>query len=172
MPNNKMSNDIVPVGFTIPMAVVDLLPCLFFALASIMLGLVLNSYLMYIGAAISFIGGVIKVIWKFIVVIKKKNVWWMFVQMRVAMPLGFLLLIIGFIIAVVQNDMTAFWSSLLNPLVIIGLVVGIVGMAMMVVFAAKLDSSDAKSNWIEQICNAVSQFGFFSTFLMIFLLLK
>lgn len=169
MPNNKMSKDIVPVGFTIPMAVVDLLPCLFFALASIMLGLVLNSYLMYIGAAISFIGGLIKVIWEFIVVIKKKNVWWMFVQMRITMPLGYLLFIAGFVVACFNVHMPTFWSMFLDPIVIAGLVIGIIGMISMVIFSIKLDSTDPKSNWIEQIANSISQLGFFIAFLTMFL---
>lgn len=171
MAKTKMTKDVIPEGFTIPMAVVDLLPCLLFALASVMLGIRFeNNILMYIGAAISFIGGIIKCLWKFIVVVKHKNVWWMFLQMRMTMPLGYLLLIIGFVIACFTMDVVPFFASLLNPFIIISLIIGILGMAMMIVFAAKLDSADPKSNWIEQICNSVSQFGFFVAFLLALLL--
>ena len=62
------------------------------------------------------------------------------------------------------------FNSLLNPLCIIFLALVFIGMAIMVVFAIKLDSSNPKSNWIEQICNGLSQACFFIGFLMAYLL--
>ena len=166
----KISKDMVPEGFSISLALVDSIPVIFFGLTSIILGLSFSSITFIIGACITFLSGLIKVIWKIIVATKKKNIWSLFIQMRIFMPIGFVIMIIGFIIACFNSDMNIFFNSLLNPICIGFLVLGLVGMAMMVVFAIKLDSSDSKSNWIEQICNGISQACFFIGFLIAFLL--
>ena len=46
-------------------------------------------------------------------------------------------------------------------------VIGILGMVLMMVFAAKLDSSDVKANWIEQLTNGIAQAAFFVGLLLI-----
>ena len=166
----KISKNIVPEGFTVKLALVDSIPVIFFGLASIILGLSFSSITFIIGACITFLSGLLKVIWKIIVATRKKNIWPLFIQMRIIMPIGFLIMVIGFILACFNNDMNIFFNSLLNPICIIFLALGLVGMAMMVVFAIKLDSSNPKSNWIEQICNGISQACFFIGFLIAFLL--
>ena len=166
----KISKDIVPEGFSVSLALVDSIPVIFFGLTSIILGLSFSSITFIIGACITFLSGLIKVIWKIIVSTRKKNIWPLFIQMRIIMPIGFLIMVIGFIISCFNNDMNIFFNSLLNPICIIFLALGLVGMAMMVVFAIKLDSSNPKSNWIEQICNGISQACFFIGFLIAFLL--
>ena len=166
----KISKNIVPEGFTVKLALVDSIPVIFFGLASIILGLSFSSITFIIGACITFLSGLLKVIWKIIVATRKKNIWPLFIQMRIIMPIGFLIMVIGFIISCFNNDMNIFFNSLLNPICIIFLALGLVGMAMMVVFAIKLDSSNPKSNWIEQICNGISQACFFIGFLIAFLL--
>lgn len=166
----KISKDMVPEGFSVTLALVDALPVIFFGLASIVLGLSFSSIIFIIGACITFISGLVKVIWKIIVATKKKNIWAMFIQMRIVMPIGFIVMIVGFIIACFNENMNIFFNSLLNPLCIVFLALGFIGMAMMVVFAIKLDSSDPKSNWIEQICNGLSQACFFIGFLLAYLL--
>ncbi len=165
-----ISKDMVPEGFSLSLALVDSLPVIFFGLASIILGLSFSSIIFIVGAIITFISGLIKVIWKIIVALNKKNIWWMFIQMRIVMPIGFIIMIIGFIIACFSSSISVFFSSLLNPICLIFLILGFIGMIMMVVFAIKLDSSNPKSNWIEQICNGISQACFFIGFLIAFLL--
>ena len=93
----KMTKDIVPEGFTMRLALVDALPVIFFAGSMILIGQRFSSKLFMLGALLCLIGGFGKVLWKVIVVLKKRNVWPLFVQMRLLMPLGFLLMICSLI---------------------------------------------------------------------------
>lgn len=70
--NNKISKDIVPNDFSFSLAIVDFFPCLFFLLTSIVLGLSLSSIVFITGSIITFISGLVKVIWKLIVVFKRR----------------------------------------------------------------------------------------------------
>jgi len=169
MENNKMTKDTLPTGFTAQMAGVDLIPCIFFSGIGIVLGLMLSSILFYIGAALTFISGFIKAIWKMIVAKKHKNIWPMFVQMRIVMPIGFLLMIIGFIVYACNNDLSVL-SGFNNIYSWILLALGLIGMGLMFVFAFKLDSSSSKSNWIEQICNSFAQCFIFLACLIAYIL--
>ena len=165
-----MNKNVIPTDFTISLALIDFLPVLFFSLTGIILGINLDSIIFLIGAALTFISGFIKVLWKIIVVKKKKNIWWMFIQMRIVMPIGFLIMIIAFIIASTTKNLKVFYSSLYNPVVIVFLLLGLITMVLMIIFSIKLDSTNVKSNWIEQITNSISQLSFFIAFLLAYLL--
>lgn len=168
--NNKISKDIVPNDFSFSLAIVDFFPCLFFLLTSIVLGLSFSSIIFIIGSIITFISGLVKVIWKLIVVFKKKNIWSLFIQMRIVMPIGFIIMIVGFIVACFNIDLGIFFKSLLNPYSLVFLILGVIGNVLMIICAIKLDSSDKKSNWIEQTINTISQLCFFLGFLLAYLL--
>lgn len=87
-----MTKDIVPEGFTMGLVLVDALPVIFFAGSMFLIGQRFSSALFMLGALFCLVGGAGKVLWKTIVVLKKKNIWPLFVQMRILMPLGFLLM--------------------------------------------------------------------------------
>ena len=70
-----MTKDTVPENFTLSLALVDALPVLFFGGSMILIGLLFKSVLFMIGALLCFWAGAAKVVWKVIVVTKKKNVW-------------------------------------------------------------------------------------------------
>lgn len=150
---------------------VDAIPVLFFGTTAIVAGTILESPLFVVGAIISFISGTVKVLWKIVAALKKKNIWWMFVQMRIVMPIGLLVLIAVFISAVKHTD----FSLLLHTAVSLPYIIfftffftlGLLGMILMSVFAFTLDSSKPKSNWIEQITNGISQAMFFIGVLLI-----
>ncbi|MBP5458872.1 MAG: hypothetical protein J6Y62_01670, partial [Clostridia bacterium] len=103
MSNRKqptITKDTVPEGFTLSLALLDAVPVLLFAVAIVLLGIKASmSPLIILGGLLCFIGGAIKVLWKVIVAVKQKNVWWMFVQMRPMMLLGFLLLLVGCVVS-------------------------------------------------------------------------
>lgn len=166
---SKMNKNIVPEGFTISMALIDGLPVLFFALMGIFLGIMLNSILFVVGAGVCFISGALKVLWKIIVVLKRKNVWPLFLQMRIVMPIGFLVIIVSFILACVNKSIKNL-ECIINAWSFIFLGIGIIGMILMIIFSIKLDSSNPKANWIEQICNSICQGSFFLAILIAFLL--
>ena len=151
----KMTKDVVPEGFTIPLVLVDFIPVFFLILAIIIFSLkTYFSYLIIIGDIICFISSFIKVLWKLIVVLKKKNVWWMFKQMRIYLPIGFIMILLGFILGWKNFSSHIYNASFYSK---IFFTLWIIGMSLMGLFAAKLDSSDPVVNWIEEITNSISQ---------------
>lgn len=164
----KMTKDIVPEDFTLSLALVDALPVLFFGASMILIGLLFRSPLFLIGALICFWAGAAKVLWKVIVVLKKKNVWWMFMQMRILMPAGFLMMILALVLNWGRINGSALIAAVTGLPSVIFFVIGILGMVLMGVFAKKLDSSDVRSNWIEQATNGVAQAAIFVGILLIY----
>ena len=164
----KMTKDTVPENFTLPLALVDALPVLFFGGSMILIGLLFGSPLFLTGAALCFWAGAAKVLWKIIVVTKKKNVWWMFLQMRIVMPVGFVLMILAVVLNRNDINLSAVCAAVISFPSVIFFTVGVIGMVLMGVFAAKLDSADVRANWIEQLTNAVAQAAIFVGILLLF----
>ena len=151
----KITKDMVPEGFTLSLAIVDAIPVLLFAVAIIILGIKADfSPLIMLGGLLCFLGGAIKVLWKVIVATKQKNVYWMYKQMGPVMGIGFLLLIIGCIVS--RAALKAAFAGI-GVASIVLFVLWFICMGLMGVFAAKLDSSDPKFNWIEQCTNGVGE---------------
>ena len=164
----KMAKDTVPENFTLSLAFVDALPVLFFGGSMILIGLLFGNPLFLVGAALCFWAGAAKVLWKIIVVTKKKNVWWMFLQMRIVMPVGFVLMILAVILNRNAINLSAVFAAVISLPSVLFFAVGVIGMVLMGVFAAKLDSADVRSNWIEQLTNAIAQAAIFVGILLLF----
>ena len=164
----KMTKDIVPEGFTLSLALVDALPVLFFGGSMILIGLLFGSVLFMVGAAACFWAGAAKVLWKAIVVARKKNVWWLFMQMRIVMPIGFAMMLSAVILNRNLINLPAVFAAVVSLPSVIFFAIGVIGMALMGVFASKLDASDVRSNWIEQLTNALAQAAIFIGILLIF----
>lgn len=158
---NKMSKEIIPEGFTLGMVFSDMLPVLFFGGTTVIIGLILGNIWISIGAAVAFVSGLLKVVWKLIVVTKKENVWWLFIQMRIFMPIGLAIFLIGLVFSLSKMPAQTVIAALIGMPQLIFFILGIAGMVAMILFAMKLDSADAKSNWIEQITNGLAQACFF-----------
>ena len=158
----KMTKDTIPENFTLPLALVDALPVLFFGGSMILIGLLFGNPLFLIGAALCFWAGAAKVLWKIIVVTQKKNIWWMFLQMRIVMPLGFLLMLLAVILNRKAIDLHAVFAAVVSFPSVIFFAAGLIGMALMGIFAVKLDSADVRSNWIEQLTNGIAQAAIFT----------
>ncbi len=158
MANNKMTKDTIPDEFTLTLALVDAIPVVFFGLSCVRIGQLFHSVLFLVGAIACLAGGMGKVLWKIIVAIWKKNVWPLFIQMRIVMPLGFALMLISVGMGYRQIDFAKVSEICLRPPAVFFFLVGILGMILMTVFAVKLDSSDSRSNWIEQTTNGIAQF--------------
>lgn len=161
MEKQKMTKDVVPEGFSLSLAAVDALPVLLFCASIVALGMIFNKPLFLTGSLLCFWAGTAKVLWKIIVVIKKRNVWWLFLQMRTAMPMGLFMIVLSLIINNNEINMTELLSAVLSFPSVVFFSVGLLGMILMGIFAVKLDSSKVKSNWIEQITNAAAQASFF-----------
>lgn len=157
--SNKIDKNTVPEGFTLGLVLVDAIPVILFGVNCILIGMLCNNPLFIIGAVLCLVSGAIKVLWKLIVVLKRKNIWPLFVQMRIVMPIGFVIILISVIldIALKNIDYTLLKIMIFGFPQIIFFILGLIGMIMMGFFGAKLDSTDLKSNWIEQITNGISQ---------------
>ncbi len=156
---SKVTKDMVPEGFTVPLSIVDSIPVIFFGINSIIIGIAVNSLLFIIGAVLCFLGGFFKVLWKFIVAIKRNNIWWMFLQMRILMPIGFVLMVIACFLK--ENMLSLVVSGFLSVPSVVFFAIGILGMVLMGVCAFKLDNGNVKNNWIEQLINSFSQIAIF-----------
>lgn len=155
--NNKITKDTIPTGFSVSLALVDLLPVLFFGLSAVRIGSLFSSVLFMSGAGICLISGIVKVLWKLIAAVSQKNIWPMFVQMRMAMPLGFLMMLAALIVDRGNLSGRAILAGITSVPACIFFGLGVLGMGMMSIFAFRLDSSDPRANWLEQGVNGIAQ---------------
>lgn len=145
-------------GFTLALALVDAIPVLSFAAAMVIVAGRFGSPLFAIGAASSVLAGCLKVAWKLILGLAKKDVRWLnkpFVPMQAS---GFLLMFL----AVLLNFRKIPWA---------GILAAVTGIPSVLFFAAwfalmgfmgwyrknRFRNDDAGSNWTAQIVNALGQ---------------
>ena len=144
-------------NFPISLALFDAVPVILFSIAMIIIAVNYNNWIFIAGAALCTFAGLGKVIWKIIIAATKKDISILNRQMRFVMPIGFLCMIIGLITGMDKSGWVALCTNVTAFPQIILFVVTFAGMLMMGVFAKKLDPTKTKSNWIEQITNAVAQ---------------
>ena len=84
------------------------------------------------------------------------------------MPLGFVLMILAVILNRNAINLSAVFAAIVALPSVLFFAVGVIGMVLMGVFAAKLDSADVRSNWIEQLTNAAAQAAIFVGILLQF----
>lgn len=144
-------------GFTLALALVDALPVLFFGTSCILIGLLFRSGLFIVGAALTFLGGLGKVLWKVFLGTVKRDVAFLNKQFRYTMGLGFLLILLSLVLGFRRISLSAILAAVTGIPQLIFFICGICGMITMGILASKLDSSKAKSNWIEQCVNTFAQ---------------
>lgn len=163
----KMTRETVPEGFTLSLVLIDALPVLLFCASMIVIGRLFSSRLFLVGAVLCLLAGGAKVLWKAIVVLRKKNVWFLFLQMRILMPIGFALMVLSLIVNRSAISLAGMGAAFMRMPSMAFFLIGILGMILMMVFAAKLDSGDVKANWIEQLTNGIAQAAFFVGLLLL-----
>lgn len=149
-----------PEGFTIGLALVDLLPVIFFGISMVLIGRWLESITFIIGAVICVIAGLGKVTWKIILVAFRKNIRILGKQLRILMPTGFLFIVLGCILKAGKKDWGKIFGFVLESPLKITFIITIILMAIMFIMAIKGDGNDAKTNWFEEIINSIAQFSF------------
>ena len=164
---NRMTRETIPEGFSVPMALVDLIPVVFFGLSAVRAGSLFRSALFMAGAVICLLSGVVKVGWKLIAAISKRNIWPMFVQMRILMPAGFLAMLIALVVDRAGLNGEAMLAGVTGFPACVFFLAGALGMILMIVFAFRMDSSDPKVNWMEQSVNSLAQICFFIGLLLV-----
>lgn len=145
-------------GFTVALALVDAIPVLSFGISMVIIASRFDSPLFMVGAALSVLAGCMKVAWKLVLGIAKKDLRWLnkpFVPMQAS---GFLLMLISFIIGFGKISWGAVGAALVSIPAILFFAAWLVIVGVMVWFRkAKFKNDDAKSNWTAQIINAVGQ---------------
>lgn len=134
----------------------DAVPVVFFCAAAVVFGAKIEAPSpFWIGAALALMGGTGKVAWKLVIALARKNVPWLGRQMRITMPLGFLLMILG---CILQGKTAVRIIISLGTMPSAGFALAwIVCMCAMGYFAAHRDQTSARDNWIEQVTNAIGQ---------------
>ena len=165
-----MNKDSLPEDYTLGLAAFDAVPVLLFGLASRLLARMTGSVLVMLGGVICFVSGMLKVLWKFLVVLRRKNVWPLFVQMRIGMPAGFMVMLMGLIAGLTKKDKkerAAVRKAVLRPAPITFLLLSAAGIGAMIFCGKRLDPAQARANWIEQSCNTAAQGSFLAAMMMI-----
>lgn len=155
-----MNKKTIPEDFNLTLAIVDAIPVLCFFISIILISSIFKSKLFLLGAILMLCAGLSKVLWKMIVATKKKNIWFLFIQMRTIMPLGLILLIISLIINKELINFDLIIQSIISLPQLIFFVIGAFAMALMLIFGFVLDASKVKNNWIEQTTNIIAQLSF------------
>lgn len=141
--------------FPLSLALFDALPVLFFSAAVVLIGLNYKNLFFITGSILCTLAGVGKVLWKIIIAATKLDIVWMNRQLRILMPAGFLLIIIGIVTGHVNIHTLKGEIFSLPAGIFFGITV--IGMVLMSIFAVRLDGTKLRSNWIEQITNAITQ---------------
>lgn len=142
--------------FTLSLALADALPVLFFGAAAVVLGLKLRSALFFVGAVVCLLAGAGKVLWKLLIALKGRDVALLGAQLRYLMPVGFVLMLAGALLAD-RAARLALWGAALRLPSAAFFAAAMMGLAAMIVCAKKVDRRDVRGNWIEQGINAAAQ---------------
>jgi hypothetical protein len=145
-------------GFTLGLALVDAIPVLSFGISMVFIATRFQSPLFMVGAGLSVLAGCCKVAWKLILGIWKKDLRWLnkpFVPMQ---AMGFLLMLISFIIGFGSIQ----WGSVLAAVTGLPSILFFVAWLGLMFFMGwyrknRFKNDDAHSNWTAQIVNAVGQ---------------
>lgn len=142
-------------GFTLTMAILDLIPVLFFSIGAGILASRFNSLFFRIGIILVIVAGSLKALWKFVIALVHKDVHFLSHQMRYLMPLGFLLALISLLIN--QWSMEAVIHHIMTFPSFLFLIIGILGIFVLAWHGKNYDVRDAKANWREQMINGIVQ---------------
>lgn len=165
--SSKLTRGTLPENFTLTLALVDALPVLFFGGSCLQIARLFDSRLFLMGAALCLLAGAGKVLWKVLVATVRKNIWILNRQMRVLMPIGFLLMLTALILGRSRISLSGIAQAALTLPSAGFFGVGVLGMVLMTVFAFRLDGGDVRANWLEQITNGIAQACFFVGLLLL-----
>lgn len=156
--------DDIPEGFTLALALVDAVPVALFCASAAVFGAQAESPVFVAGAAVAFLGGAGKVLWKLLLATARRDVRWLSRQMRFVMPCGFTLMAAGAVINRVQ--VAGLVSRLAQLPSAVLLLAWVACMCAMGYFAGHRDQADARANWVEQCVNACGQAALLAALLL------
>ncbi len=142
--------------FSLGLALFDALPVIFFSTAMILIAMHFRVAAFIAGAICCTAAGLGKVCWKIIIAVTGKDIWPLNKQLRILMPAGFALMIAGLVIGMDRKLWQTLGVCVVSFPAVLLFGITVVGMVLMGIFAKKLDGTKVKSNWIEQITNAIA----------------
>lgn len=144
--------------FTLALALVDFIPVLAFGIAIIMISAGFNSKLFLIGAIISLLAGVFKVLWKLILGTKKKDIKWLnkcFLPMQSG---GWLIMLLGIICNLGKINFANLLAAVTGMPQLIFFLLWFCLMGAMVWYKKnRFERYSAKKNWTAEIINSCAQ---------------
>lgn len=146
--------EIDPQGFPLSLALVDAVPVVLFSVSCLSISRLFSSRLFLWGAALSALAGWGKVLWKLLVAAFSRNIPILNRQMKVLMPLGFLMMLCSLIVDRSMVSLGGILRAVTAFPALVFFLLFLVGMTVMGVFAKTLDSNDVHSNWVEQLTTA------------------
>lgn len=91
-------------NFPLSLALFDALPVIFFSISVIIIAMNYRNVLFITGSILCTLAGIGKVVWKIIIAGTRKDIAILNRQLRITMPVGFLLIIIGIIMGAGNID--------------------------------------------------------------------
>ena len=145
-------------GFTVALALVDAIPVLSFGISMVIIAGRFDSPLFMVGAILAILAGCCKVTWKMILGLRKKDLKWMNKPFVPMMAVGFLLMLISFVIGFQSIN----WGGVLTAMTSMPSILFFgawAGLMFLMNWYRKnrFKNDDAHSNWTAQIINAIGQ---------------
>jgi len=161
----KMADDQMPSGFSLSLALVDLIPEVLFLGLGLTAAEKTGSVPVFLGAVLCVCAGLMKAFWKMFLALRGTDRKLLPVLFRILLPAGFVMMIAGFIAA--GSRARLLFSGMLRGAALGFFLAGCAGMAAMVVFMVKVKQrSSVRGNWIEEWTNIFMQGMFLISMLL------
>ena len=150
--------EVIMEGFTVALALVDAIPVVAFGAAMLTVAAKFGSPVFIVGAALSTLAGCLKVAWKLILGLWKKDLRWLnkpFVPMQAS---GFLLMLLSFALDFGKISWPGVLAAVTGFPALLFFLLWFGFMGTMVWYRKnRFDHDNARSNWIAQFINCAGQ---------------
>ena len=142
--------------YTLGLVLFDSIPVILFLLSGLAIYRHFYSPLFMVSVIAMFTGGAAKVMWKMLVVTKKRDAEALTRMFHILMFGGFGIMILSVLLRIKQGVLTGLIHGFTSMPSMLLFIAGILGMCAMGYLGKNMDTS-ARSNWIEEAVNTVSQ---------------
>lgn len=164
--------------YTLGLALFDVLPVLIFLGSGLILYTMYDSKLFLAGVICSFIGGLCKVLWKLVIVLKKRNNAALTFLFHLLLPAGLAIMMLSVVIPTVKQSYNGveladsiaakLWQGLTMQPAMWCFIGGFLGMCLMGYLGARMDES-VRANWIEELINTLAQGAVLAGVILVYL---
>ena len=145
-------------GFTLSLALLDYVPVAAFGAAVVLAGGAMNNPLFIIGAAISFLAGLMKATWKLIIGVWKKDIKFMNKAFLPMQGTGWLIMLPAAIFSLFKAGPAKALSAVCGIPQLIFFILWFAMTGLMVWYKKnRFVREDARCNWTAEIINSVAQ---------------